>query len=455
MSGDDPNSKDKPERKPPDTGGDPPPPDETASPIDDLLASDADLDSLSEVPEPQSLDDFVPDSFGDLDAVSGEYRATRSGEWVAESGAPADQPPEKPAEKPARKPVKKKAKKPAREIPDLPRAVLKSSPHKTGTDSVPSIMYGVIIAMLPACAAACWFFGIRALFVLLGCAFGCVALEFGILRMRMRADQAWRSALDGSALITGILLALNLPASSPWWLVLVGCVVAMGLGKHSFGGLGQNPFNPALVARVFLLLSFPSQMTTWTDPVPKFTFMDLDAITGATPLGIVKTDGVAALLAAGVDWFQLFVGNMGGSLGEVSVLALLLGGGYMLARRIISWHIPVSYIGVVLALTGVMWLIDGEKYANPVFHLLTGGLMLGAFFMATDMVTSPVTARGMLIFGAGCGLVTAVIRLFGSFPEGVSFAILIMNGFVPLIERRTRPRKFGEVRPGKEAKAHA
>ncbi len=384
---------------------------------------------------------------------------------------PADPPAEeKPAKKkPAKKPAKKKAKKPAREYPELPRAVLKSSPHNMGTDSVKKIMFTVVLAMVPACAAAVWFFGWRAAAVIAGCSVGCIALEFGILRLRMSTERAWKAAIDGSALITGILLALNLPVSSPWWLVLVGCIVAMVLGKHSFGGLGQNPFNPALVARVFLLLSFPAQMTSWDAPIDRFALAAAEAVTeadtGASPLGVI-TEGVrpatqddpgvtvtAALAEADVDLWKLSIGNVKGSLGEVSVIALLLGAILMLVRRVITWHIPVAYIGTVAAVTGLMYVIDPELYANPLFHIVSGGLILGAFFMATDMVTSPVTARGMLIFGIGCGVITAVIRLFGAFPEGVSFAILIMNGFVPLIERKTRPRKFGEKKASKEGKA--
>ena len=382
------------------------------------------------------------------DAPTVEPEAAPTVEPEAAPAAAAEA--EKPAAKP--KPKPKPKKKAAPELPaTIQRAILKSSPHKTGTNSVPKVMYTVVVALIPACVAAVWFFGIKALVIIVATTVLCVAFEFGALSLRMAPSDAWRRARDGSAAITGILLALNLPSSSPWWLVVVGALVAIVLGKHSFGGLGQNPFNPALVSRVFLLLSFPSQMTTWDIPVDRF--FKFDGITGATPLGILSTDGVAGLEEAGVNWLQLFIGNTGGSLGEISVMALLLGAAYMFIRKVISWHIPVSYLGVMLIITGGMWLYDPEAYANPLFHLVSGGLILGVFFMATDMVTTPVTARGMLIFGAGCGLLTAVIRLFGSFPEGVSFAILIMNAFVPLIERRTQPRKFGEVKV-KEAKAN-
>ena len=483
MAGDDPSNKDRPGT--PDGAADPPPGDPRPT-----AADLPDEESIAVT----TLEDVEP---MDVDAVSAEMRAHKPADRAAfEPGAepedkPADEPAEKqadekPAEKPAdekpadekpakKKPAKKpvkKAKKPAREYPELPLALLKSSPHKMGTDSVPKIMFTVVLAMLPACFAAVWFFGWRALAILVGCAVLCIGLEFGLLRLRMSTQKAWRTAIDGSALITGILLALNLPVSSPWWLVLVGCIVAMVLGKHSFGGLGQNPFNPALVARVFLLLSFPAQMTAWDAPIDRLLMFPVDEArlaeveTAASPLGLISEgvkpateDGPAitvtqVLEAKEVDLWKLSLGHVKGSLGEVSVIALLLGAVLLLIRRAITWHIPVSYIGTVALITGAMWLWKPDLYANPMFHIVSGGLMLGAFYMATDMVTSPVTARGMLIFGIGCGLITAVIRLFGSFPEGVSFAILIMNGFVPLIERKTRPRKFGEEKASKEAKAH-
>jgi len=442
-------------------------------------SADQPAPAAADLPEEESiavtsLEDTSPP---DLDAMSAEFPVHRPADEA--TAAPAEKPLEKPPAspdeeppgKPVKKPVKKKAKKPVREIPEIPRAMLRSSPHKVGTDSVPRVMFTVVLALLPAAGAAVWFFGWRAAAIIAGCAALCMGLDFGLARLRMPADRARRTALDGSALITGILLAFNLPVSSPWWLVLVGCIVAMGLGKHSFGGLGQNPFNPALVARVFLLLSFPAQMTAWDAPIDRLgqaaaeTLAGADAVTGASPLGVISEGVVAAtgdtpavtveqaLADADVDLWKLSLGNVRGSLGEVSVIALLLGAVLMLLRRVISWHIPVSYLGTLAAITGLMWIIDPDRYASPLFHVVSGGLVLGAFYMATDMVTSPVTRRGMLIFGAGCGLITATIRLFGAFPEGVSFAILIMNGFVPLIERKIRPRKFGEVKARKGAKA--
>ena len=343
-----------------------------------------------------------------------------------------------------------------------------SSPHVATAENVPRIMHTVWLALLPACAAAVWLFGYDALLVVGLTVLACVAFEALMLKARGRAwDEVRRSALDGSAVVTGVLLALNLPAASPWWLLLVGAFVAMGLGKHVFGGLGHNPFNPALVARVFLLISFPTQMLTWSSPVDSFdqstdARMDrdraeLDGQTYATPLGKLKEAvrnqadpaklaAIRAEIAERYPVADLFLGRTGGSLGETSALALLLGAALLLWRRIITWHIPLTFIAATAAVTGLAWALHPEAYADPLTHVLGGGLILGACFMATDMVTSPVSRTGMLIFGAGCGLITAVIRLWGAYPEGVSFAILIMNALVPLIDRYTPGRKFGETR---------
>lgn len=321
---------------------------------------------------------------------------------------------------------------------------LSSSPHIHAAQDSAQIMRAVIYALLPACAVSIYFFGLPALRVLVLCTLGCVVAEI-FCRKMMSRPSSWR---DGSAALTGILLALNLPPASPWWLALLGAFIAIVIGKQVYGGLGHNPFNPALVARVVLLISFPVQMTTWSAPTPLGS--GLDAVTTATPLGEMKSAVMlsgelpAALQQGSWDYF---VGNMGGCLGEVSALALLLGAGYLFWRRIITWHIPVSFLGSVVVIAGIFRLIDPSRYPDPLFHLLTGGLMLGVFFMATDMVTSPVTARGMLIFGFGCGLLTVLIRLFGGYPEGVSFAILLMNAATPLIDRYTRPRPFGTRRP--------
>jgi electron transport complex protein RnfD len=242
-----------------------------------------------------------------------------------------------------------------------------------------------------------------------------------------------------------MLLAFNVPSNLPWYIILIGSIVSIGIGKMSFGGLGNNPFNPALVGRVFLLLSFPVPMTSW--PIKGATFT-LDAVTSATPLGILKDgirngESVSSLMSQMPSYSDFFFGFQGGSLGEMSAFALLIGLGYMLYRKIITWHTPVAMLVTVFIMTGIFWLVDPTRYANPLFHLFTGGVMLGAVFMATDYVTSPFTHRGMLIFGFGIGVLTVLIRLFGNYPEGVSFAILIMNAFVPLINRFAKETRYG------------
>ena len=243
-----------------------------------------------------------------------------------------------------------------------------------------------------------------------------------------------------------IAASMNLPASSPSWMVLAGSLVAMVLGKMVFGGLGYNPFNPALVARVFLLVSFPVQMTKWVQPAGPTV---IDAATGATPLGALREAISLGHPLGSVEMtplLDLFIGARGGCLGEVSTVALLLGGLFLLWKGIIRWQIPVGFIATVALITGVVKLVSPETAVSPLYHVMTGGLMLGAFFMATDMVTSPVTRKGMLIFGVGCGLLTAVIRLWGGYPEGVSFAILLMNAATPLIDRFTKPKVFGSAK---------
>ena len=323
------------------------------------------------------------------------------------------------------------------------------SPHVHTTQSVKSIMYGVVIALLPALAVAIYFFGLDALRVTLIAVASSVFFEWVIQKYLLKGEL---SVTDGSAIITGILLAFNVPSSLPWWMIVLGSLVAIGVAKMSFGGLGKNPFNPALIGRVFLLISFPVDMTTW--PVNRFVHaLHPDAITGATPLGLLKEgikngESMKALLHEIPDKLHLFIGNTGGSLGEVSALAIVLGGLFLIYRRIITWHIPVSYILTVFVFTGILFLVNPEKYVDPVIHLFAGGLMLGAFFMATDMVTSPMTYKGMIIFGVGAGLLTTIIRVWGAYPEGVSFAILIMNAATPLINQSIKPKRFGEVKHG-------
>ena len=316
------------------------------------------------------------------------------------------------------------------------------SPHVHGGDSIEKNMYGVLIALVPTFIFSIVFFGLGAILVTLTSVVACLVFEYVIQKYLMKQRPTiW----DGSAIITGVLLAFNLPSSLPLWIVVIGALVAIGIGKMSFGGLGNNIFNPALVGRVFLLISFPVQMTTW--PVPN-GFATADAVTGATPLALVKEavkNGQAvgeALSSAGFSTGNLILGNIGGSLGEVAAIGLLLGFAYMLIRKIISWHIPVAIFATVIVFSGILNLADPAQFAGPVFHLFTGGLMLGAIFMATDYVTSPMTHKGMLIYGVGIGLLTVIIRVFGAYPEGMSFAILIMNGFTPLINRYCKPRRF-------------
>jgi electron transport complex protein RnfD len=322
---------------------------------------------------------------------------------------------------------------------------LSSSPHIHSGETTVKVMRAVLYSLVPACAVAVYFFGLSALLVLILATFGCLATEAVCQRLMGQPV----TIADGSAAITGVLLALNLPPTSPWWLTLLGAVIAIVIGKQVYGGLGSNPFNPALVARVVLLISFPVQMTTWSSPAPLGSGLDL--VTTATPLGawknaVMLTGQAPVELQGGMT--QYFLGNMPGCIGEVSALALLLGAAYLLYRRILTWHIPAAFVGSVVLLSGLFWLVNPAKYPSPVFHLLTGGLVLGAFYMATDMVTTPVSTRGMLVFGAGCGLLTVLIRLFGGYPEGVSFAILLMNAATPLIDRYLRPRTFG-VQAGK------
>jgi H+/Na+-translocating ferredoxin:NAD+ oxidoreductase subunit D len=319
--------------------------------------------------------------------------------------------------------------------------IVSASPHVHSGQDIPSVMRDVILALLPALLVGIWFFGFDAFRVLILAVLGCVGFEMIMNRLLSRPS----TVRDLSAALTGILLAMNLPSGSPWWLVIVGSGAAIVVGKAIYGGLGYNPFNPALVARVFLLISFPVQMTRWV--VPQGITTGMDATTGATPLGAAK-EAVSLgkpLSEAGLpDNLHLLLGNVGGSFGEVSALALLIGGAFLLYRGIIRWQIPVGFIVSVFLITGLAHYLEPERYLNPVVHMLTGGLILGAFFMATDMVTSPVTRKGMLIFGVGCGVLTSVIRLWGGYPEGVSFAILLMNAVTPLIDRYTKPKVFGQ-----------
>ncbi len=319
------------------------------------------------------------------------------------------------------------------------------SPHISDRYSVRGLMTKVIAALLPAFLVGVYVFGLRAIAVTGIAVVSAVLFEWLIQKFLLKVTP---TITDGSAVITGILLAYNLPSGIPLWMVLVGTLVAIGIGKMPFGGLGKNPFNPALVGRVFLLISFPVAMTAWPRPL-LHRLAWTDGVTAATPLGIFKeglraNQGFTEIVAQMPSYWDLFMGKMGGCIGEISALALLLGCAYLLWQRVITWHIPVSMIGSIFVFSGLFWLVNPDKYPDPVFQILTGGVMLGAIFMATDYVTSPMTKKGMLIFGAGIGLITVVIRLFGAYPEGVSFAILIMNAFVPLINRFCKPHRFGE-----------
>lgn len=323
------------------------------------------------------------------------------------------------------------------------KLIVSLSPHVHSGDSIQKNMYGVLLALLPAFLVSLYFFGLGMLLVTAVAVAACLFSEWAIVKFLMKRPVT--TVFDGSAIITGVLLAFNLPSNLPVWIIVLGAFFAIGVGKMSFGGLGCNPFNPALVGRVFLLLSFPVQMTSW--PVPGQLTAYTDATTGATPLALMKQaiHGDTSALAQLPDALSLFFGNNGGSIGEVSALALLLGLVYMLWKKIISWHIPVSILVTVFVFAGIMHWVDPVKYVSPEFHLLSGGLMLGAIFMATDYVTSPMNTKGMLIYGVCIGLLTVIIRLFGAYPEGVSFAILIMNAFTPLINNYCKPKRFGEV----------
>lgn len=321
---------------------------------------------------------------------------------------------------------------------------ISGSPHVHGDDSVRKIMYGVVLAMVPALLVSFYMFGLGALRVTLASVMACLLFEYLIQKYLLKGPV---TITDGSAVVTGILLAFNVPSSLPTWIIIIGALISIGMAKMSFGGLGKNPFNPALVGRVFLLISFPVDMTTWPKPIVSrgyFSFSGLDskvmdAITGPTPLGMLKEGGAEGLPAHA----ELLLGQMGGSLGEISALALLIGAIYMLVKKIITWHIPVAFLGSVVLFSGVLWAIDPTTYIDPMFHLLTGGMMLGVFFMATDYSSSPMSAKGQLVYGVGAGLLTIIIRVWGAYPEGVSFAILLMNAVTPLINNAFKPKRFG------------
>lgn len=315
----------------------------------------------------------------------------------------------------------------------MQKMLISPSPHIHTDLTTRRLMTDVIIALIPATLVSVIFYGWSELLVLAVSICSCVALEWAITKFMLKRPN---TTGDMSAVVTGLLLALNLPSLTPWWVVLIGAVVAIGVAKMSFGGLGQNVFNPAIVARVFLLISFPVYMTTWgTVNLEDAWKFSVDAVTGPTALTIWKESHE---MVSGV-FFQT------GSAGEISDLALLFGFGYLLLRRVIKPWITLSVWGAVLAFSGILYIAAPEMYMNPLAALFTGGIMLGSIFMATDYVTSPMTTRGGIIFGVGIGLLTVIIRNWGSYPEGVSFAILIMNAFVPLINKLCKSRKFGRA----------
>ena len=319
------------------------------------------------------------------------------------------------------------------------------SPHTHGKETTQKLILNVVIALIPAFITSVFYFGLGAVIVTATSVASCIIFEYLIQKFILRRPL---SITDGSALVTGILLGFNLPSNIPVFIIIIGSFVAIAVAKMTFGGLGNNPFNPALVGRVFMLISFPVQMTSW--PVPSgLSTGYTDAVTGATPLAIIKEgikngESLSKLMEQIPSPANMLLGDMGGSIGEVGAIALLIGFAWLLIRKVITWHIPVSVIATIAVFTGLLWLINPAQNADPMFHLLAGGVLLGAIFMATDYVTSPMVPKAMLIYGCGIGIITVVIRVYGAYPEGVSFAILIMNAFVPLMNAYIKPKRFGE-----------
>ena len=326
------------------------------------------------------------------------------------------------------------------------RLLVSPSPHIHSKTSTRSLMLDVVIALLPSVIVSVLYYGWSALIVLASSVVFCVLLEYLITKYLLRRPG---TIGDLSAVVTGIILALNLPPTAPWWVAMIGSVVAIGVAKMTFGGLGQNVFNPAITGRVFLLISFPAIMTTWGGA--KGFIGGVDAVSGATPLGIVKEglmqgQTLGQIFAANdFSYLQMLFVNIGGSAGEISAIAVLAGFIYLLARKVIRPYITLSILVTVAVFSGIFWLIDPTQYTDPLFNLLTGGVLLGSVFMATDYVTSPMSDKGGIVFGIGIGVITMLIRYFGAYPEGMSFAILIMNSTVPLINRFCKQKKFGRA----------
>lgn len=310
------------------------------------------------------------------------------------------------------------------------------SPHLHANVSTRSLMHDVIIALTPAIVVSVLFYGWSELLILAVSVASCVLLEWAITKYMLKAPS---TIGDMSAVVTGLLLAMNLPSTTPWWVVFIGALMSIGVAKMTFGGIGQNPFNPAITGRVFLLISFPTYMTDWT--VPQGFIHSSDAVSGATLLGRYAEGGVEAV--AGTDYLNTLFLNIGGSAGEISTLALLVGFAYLLVRKVIKPWITLSIFATIAVFSGIFWMIDPSTYTDPLFNLLTGGVVLGACFMATDYVTSPMSNFGGVIYGIGIGLLVMLIRYFGAYPEGMSFAILIMNMVVPLLNNWCHQKKYG------------
>jgi len=323
--------------------------------------------------------------------------------------------------------------------------IVSVSPHVKGEETINRIMWSVNLALFPAFIMSIYYFGPKALFVTGLCIVTAVLSEYVFqkgLKKKITIN-------DGSAFLTGLLLGMNLPPSLPFYIPVVGSFVAIIITKQLFGGLGYNIFNPALIGRAFLLISWPKAMTVWSEPTA--LFVGLDAKTTATPLGILKEEGLGKLIEVFGDkmnlYTQLLMGNRAGSLGETSVIALLIGAAFLLYKRYVTWHIPFSFLATVGVLAWAFGGDNGLFTGDPIIHLLSGGLILGAFFMATDYVTCTSVRKGQIIFGAGCGAITMLIRLKGGYPEGVMFAILLMNCFAPLIDRNIKTNQFGAIKP--------
>lgn len=324
------------------------------------------------------------------------------------------------------------------------KLIVSPSPHIHSGVSTSVLMSDVIIALIPAFIVSIFFYGFSAIITTTIAVVSAMLFEFLISKYIIKTSK--NTLLDYSAALTGFLLAFNLPAGIDWWIVVIGSLAAIGIGKMSYGGLGNNPFNPALVGRVVLLISFPAQMTIYPSVVGS---AEIDATSGATFLTYIKqavSNNIPISEAIeNISMLEMFIGQRSGSLGEIGAIALIIGFIYLLIRKVITWHIPVAVIGSMVVFSGILCVIDSDIYLNPIYQVISGGALLGAIFMATDYVTSPMNIKGMIIYGIGIGIITILIRTWGSYAEGMSFAILIMNGVTPLINSYTRPKRFGEI----------